>query len=470
MLTAVGDHRSCGLVERSIQTIKRKLGTEKLDPNFKNLKSTLQQIIDDFRKTKHSTLKITPFELHFGRKPNTELSLARDNVVHSPTSAQGLERNLLTPEQRSSQDYSRDRAKVVPRRASRSQDIPCRLKPLFGVGERIADSQPYKALENLAKAANTWKQWKRNVPPQKGQELFRELAARSSDLANSLKSGITEGTLRFYDNARDTSAPALSHSQRMNVSSSSRPKRLSKTRKLEKLVLQDPLRAKIFRKVLDQKSGKPLFKLAKIKITRVTDHTYITDKRKVYRTNHLSLRHKFNHPNFSATPGMVGERLQRHISPRPQSQPSPSPAQRQISEPPKCKVIDLTAKSSSEDSLITGPQLELVAAPVTAPQALAPADVTLKAQVVQPLTNPASTTSTGVQARPQDPPITLQPQTSGTVTQTATQGPAATGHTENGDPTTQSTSDSLRSSGRSKKPTRFYGDPFRYSVKSGRSR
>ena len=154
----MGDHRSCGLVERSIQTIKRKLGTEKLDPNFKNLKSTLQQFIDDIRKTKHSTLEVSPFELHFGRKPNTEFSLARDNVIHSPTSAQGLERNLLTPEQRSSQDYSRDRAKVVPRGTSHSPEIPYNFKPLFGVGERIADSQPYKAVENLAKAANTWKQ------------------------------------------------------------------------------------------------------------------------------------------------------------------------------------------------------------------------------------------------------------------------------------------------------------------------
>ena len=102
------------------------------------------------------------------------------------------------------------------------------------MGERIADSQPYNALENLAKAANTWKQWNRNVPPQQGQELLRELAARISDLANSLKSGITKGTLRFYDNVRDTLVPALSHSQRMNMSSSSRPKKLSKTRKLEK--------------------------------------------------------------------------------------------------------------------------------------------------------------------------------------------------------------------------------------------
>ena len=243
----MGYHRSCGLVERSIQTIKRKLGTEKLDPNFKNLKSTLQQNFDDIRKTKQSTFKISPFELAYGRKPSTEFSIARDNVVHSPTSAQGLERNLLTPEQRSSQDYSRDRAKVVPRGASHSPDIPCKFKPLFGVGERPADSQPYKALENLAEAANTWKQWKRNVPPQQGQELLLELAARNSDLANSLKSGITKGTLRFYDSVRDTSAPALSHSQRMNVSSSLRPKRLSKTR------LQDPLRVKIFRKVFDRK-------------------------------------------------------------------------------------------------------------------------------------------------------------------------------------------------------------------------
>ena len=81
VLTAVGDHRSCGLVERSIETIKRKLGTERLDPSFKNLKSTLQQIVDKFEKQIILHLKKFPFELHYGRKPNTEFSLARDNVV-----------------------------------------------------------------------------------------------------------------------------------------------------------------------------------------------------------------------------------------------------------------------------------------------------------------------------------------------------------------------------------------------------
>ena len=251
----MGDRRSCGSVERSIKTIKRKLGTERLDPSFKNLKSTLQQIVDDIRKTKHATLKKSPFELQYGIKPNTEFSKARHNVVHSPTSPQGLERNHLRPEQRSSQDYSRDRAKVVPRGVSHSQDIKFKFKPLFGVGSRIADSQLYKALENLAKAANTWTQLKRNVQPQQGREVLRELTARNSDLATPLKSGITKETLRFYDQVRYPPVSALSHSQRVNMSSSTRPKRLSKIRNLEKLVLQDLLRVKVLRKVLDRKSG-----------------------------------------------------------------------------------------------------------------------------------------------------------------------------------------------------------------------
>ena len=35
ILSPVGDHRGSGLAERSIQTIRRKLGAAKLDPNFK---------------------------------------------------------------------------------------------------------------------------------------------------------------------------------------------------------------------------------------------------------------------------------------------------------------------------------------------------------------------------------------------------------------------------------------------------
>ena len=157
----------------------------------------------------------------------------------------------------------------------------------------------------------------------------------------------------------------------------------------------------------------------------------------------------------------MGERLQRRIAPRPQSQPSTSPVQRQISEPSKDKVIDLTAASSSEDSLITAPQLELVEAPVSAPQGLAPT----KVMIMQPPTNSASTSSTGVLATPHDSSTQLKPQTIGDAPQVAVQGPASTDHAEDSDHTAQANSDSTRSSGRSKKPTRFFGDPLRHSVK-----
>ena len=145
ILSPVGDHRGSGLVERSIQTIKRKLGVAKLDPNFKNLKDTIHQILEDNRKSNHSVLKKSPFELHFGRKTNTVWSQARNKIVQSNISAQGLERNLLTPDQIARNDYSRDRAKVVPRDSS-SPTIPTRFKPLFSLDGNVADSEPNKAL------------------------------------------------------------------------------------------------------------------------------------------------------------------------------------------------------------------------------------------------------------------------------------------------------------------------------------
>ena len=94
-----------------IQTIKRKLGTEKLDPNFDNFKENLHRMLEDIRKSNHSVLKKSPFELHFGRKPNTEWSQDFQNVVNSDTSAQRLEHNLLTPDQIA----SRTTVVIVPR-------------------------------------------------------------------------------------------------------------------------------------------------------------------------------------------------------------------------------------------------------------------------------------------------------------------------------------------------------------------
>ena len=132
ILSPVGDNRGGVLVERSIQTIKRKLGTAKLVPNFGNFKETFQQIVEDFRKSNRSVLTKSPFELPFGRMPNTERSQAYHKVVQSDTSAQRLERNLLAPDQIASQDYSRDRANVVPR-GSAIPTITLRFQSMFSL-------------------------------------------------------------------------------------------------------------------------------------------------------------------------------------------------------------------------------------------------------------------------------------------------------------------------------------------------
>ena len=62
IVSPVGDHRGRGSVERSMQTINRKLGTAKLDPNFGNFKETIQQIVENIRKVNNSVLKKSPFE------------------------------------------------------------------------------------------------------------------------------------------------------------------------------------------------------------------------------------------------------------------------------------------------------------------------------------------------------------------------------------------------------------------------
>ena len=74
----VSDHRVIGLVERIIQTIKKKLACikeEKLADNAFHVKYVLKIIIHQLWICKQKTIKISPFEANFDRKPNTPLSV-----------------------------------------------------------------------------------------------------------------------------------------------------------------------------------------------------------------------------------------------------------------------------------------------------------------------------------------------------------------------------------------------------------
>ena len=83
ILAPAGDHRGTGMVERLIQTIKRRLAVLDIDPNWSNetLSSRIANIIENIRLIPNKTTNTTPFEAHFGRKPNTELS----NSVTKPS-------------------------------------------------------------------------------------------------------------------------------------------------------------------------------------------------------------------------------------------------------------------------------------------------------------------------------------------------------------------------------------------------
>ena len=202
---------------------------------------------------------------------------------------------------------------------------------------------------------------KRNLPPDGGKKVLKELATRHSDLAPSLKSGLNNNTLRF---------PAIGKPPGAQVGSKRapvvQPLRFSKISKLEYLLISDPSRVKVFRKIIDHQSGKPLYKLTKYKIVRVTDHTYVTDNGKVYWKNHICLK-----PNYRSTvlvaSNTLGDRLQASNStsrgavkrPVTRSQPvllEQRPNNLTLSIP----MVDLTVDSSSESSVVSNGSLQVV--------------------------------------------------------------------------------------------------------------
>ena len=126
-------------------------------------------------------------------------------------------------------------------------------------------------------------------------------------------------------------------------------------------------------------------------------------------------------------------------------------------------MIDLTAESSSEDSFITGPPLEIVEAPGSTPQGAAQVNDSPQTTTMPLTTATAPVLSKEILATPPETPTQSGPQTSGDGQHGEVQGAATSEPTE---VTDQARKDSTRSSGRSKKPTKFFGDPLRHSVKS----
>ena len=76
ILAQAGDHMGTGMVERLIQTLKRRLAVLDIEPMWSSeiLSARIASVIEQNRLIPNKTTKVTPLEAHFGRKPNTELS------------------------------------------------------------------------------------------------------------------------------------------------------------------------------------------------------------------------------------------------------------------------------------------------------------------------------------------------------------------------------------------------------------
>ena len=63
------------MIERLIQTIKRRLSVLNNDPKWSKmtLPDKITEIIQEIKLLPNTTTKIAPFTAHFGRKPNTPI-------------------------------------------------------------------------------------------------------------------------------------------------------------------------------------------------------------------------------------------------------------------------------------------------------------------------------------------------------------------------------------------------------------
>ena len=70
IMAPAGDHRANGMIERLIQTIKRRLSVLNNAPKWSKitLADKITEIIQEIKLIPNTTTKIAPFTAHFGRK------------------------------------------------------------------------------------------------------------------------------------------------------------------------------------------------------------------------------------------------------------------------------------------------------------------------------------------------------------------------------------------------------------------
>ena len=181
----VGDHRGCGLVERTIQTLKRRLGVILLDENVQSIKLCFSTIIRNLNWNKQKTIKVSPFEAHFGRLPKTEFKILRDKFINESDrlDKEHLERSALTASQLKRRiDQSRDNVKII-RKGQNSRDVsPLFLRNTAAAKERARA----KELKQLLEANARWNATRRDKSANDLRRIVDETSTINPELRKEL--------------------------------------------------------------------------------------------------------------------------------------------------------------------------------------------------------------------------------------------------------------------------------------------
>ena len=181
----VGDHRGCGLVEQTIQTIKRRLGVMLLEEIVTSIKLALSTIFRDLRWTKQKTIKSSPFEAHFGRLPKTEFKILRDKFIKNSDdlAKEHLERSALAASQlKRGVDQSRDNVKIVRKGQNREE-----VSPMFkSEVESAKDRDQAKALSTILEANARYNETRNDTSANDIKRIIDETSIINPELRKEL--------------------------------------------------------------------------------------------------------------------------------------------------------------------------------------------------------------------------------------------------------------------------------------------
>ena len=137
-------HTPTGLVERGVRSLKESMLTNLKDN--KSMNESIDLALEVMRMTPHTRLKKSAFELHFGRKPNTELS----NLLGTNPNA-----NILAnPETLQIYSFSNkgQMADILPMRSTKRS-----------AKDNVSKTYPFKFLERNPNAKSFDSKYKENV-------------------------------------------------------------------------------------------------------------------------------------------------------------------------------------------------------------------------------------------------------------------------------------------------------------------